>query len=103
MFFLHEITKHYATLGVESDAVYWTKKGKSPLGKSGYSKFQQDGLGHTHKCVSGWGGEELYIVNPPICQVPDHKQGLIYFLGKAMPMPCVLRHSVRTQVHKING
>lgn len=34
MFFPHEITKYYAILGVETDAVYWTKEGKSPLGKS---------------------------------------------------------------------
>jgi hypothetical protein len=31
MFFLHEITKHSAILGVETDSVYWTKKEKSPL------------------------------------------------------------------------
>lgn len=69
------------------------RRERAPLGRVATLNFNK----------MGWGGEELYIVNPPICQVPDHKQGLIYFLGKAMPMPCVLRHSVRTQVHKING
>lgn len=32
VFFLYEVTKCNAFLKAETDAVYWTKKGKSPLG-----------------------------------------------------------------------
>lgn len=77
------------------------RRERAPLGRVATLNFNKMGW-DTHINVCVW-GEELYIVNLPICQVPDHKQGLIYFLGKAMPMPCVLRHPVRTQVHKING